>query len=328
MNFKLLTKIFAILITIVLLALLFSQINLGDVIATLKNINPVYLVAGFILYTCSYVLRAWRFHLLLNKEVAIKDLFHIECVHNMLNNLLPLRTGELSYIYLLKSEQNRTTGEALGTLIIARIFDFIIITVFFLLLFFFTGEITPGFTVLVVIGIIFLISMVVLLIGLLIYGNAMVIQLQKLLRFFDFGTIRIGSYITRKLRETINCFNSFKAGESGKHHSVIFLTLGIWSFSYLLFYLIALSMNIDLGLIPILFASSFAVFSTVLPVQGIGGFGTMEAGWALGFISVGVTKEIAISTGFGFHLIVLMYTLFLGIWGYSGIFLSRKTRNI
>ena len=143
MNSKL-TKIFAIIITILLLALLFTQIDLADVITTLKNINPIYLIVGFILYTCSYFLRALRFHFLLNKEVSFKDLFDITCVHNMMNNLLPARTGELSYIYLLKTGQNKTTGEGLATLIIARIFDFIIISNLFLAIFFIYEKTYPG----------------------------------------------------------------------------------------------------------------------------------------------------------------------------------------
>ena len=327
MDTKLPTKILALLITVVLLALFFTQINLGDVISTIQNINPIYLISGFFLYLGTYIFRAWRFHILLNEEVSIKDLFSIECVHNMLNNLLPARTGELSYIYLLKTEQNRTTGEALGTLIIARIFDFIIITIFFLLLFCLLRDLTQSFMVLVFFGIIFLVLMIAIIIGLLFYGEAMLIRLKKILVFFDFNIIQIGTYISTKCEETIFCFNSFKARKTSDHLSVFSLSLGIWSFSYLLFYLIALSMNIDLGYIPILFASSFAVFSTVLPIQGIGGFGTMEGGWALGFIAMGIPKEIAISTGFGFHLIILMYTLFLGVLGYVKIFLTRKKKS-
>ena len=85
-------------------------------------------------------------------------------------------------------------------------------------------------------------------------------------------------------------------------------------------------MGIELEPVQILFASSFAVFSTVLPIQGIGGFGTMEGGWALGFIAVGVPSEIAVKTGFGFHLIVLLYTISLGIYGYVNIYYFKKRK--
>ena len=324
MNYKFLVKIVAVLITIVLLALLVTQINLKDVFTTIININPIYLLTGFILYLCSYIFRAWRFHILLNKEVSIKDLFDIGCLHNMMNNLLPARTGELSYIYLLKTRQNKTTGEGLATLIIARIFDFIIISTLFLLLFLVIKDLAPEFSTLIVIGVLFLFLMVILLLGLLFFGNSILKIQRKYADTINFKKFHLGNYITKKSEETIQCFEKFKFGTMKMHISVILLSIGIWMLLYALFYVIALSMDIPLDGIQILFAASFAVFSTALPIQGVGGFGTMEGGWALGFIAVGATKEIAINTGFGFHLIILFYTIFLGLWGYRRIYFASK----
>ena len=325
LRFRFYTKYIAALITIVLVAILFTQINLGDVKTTLKNINPIYIIAGFILYTCCYFFRAWRFHILLNKEVSIKDLFNIGCVHNMMNNLLPARTGELSYIYLLKTEQNKTTGEGLATLVISRIFDFIIISIFFLLFFLFVKNLTTDFSILIGIGILFLFLMVILLFGLLFYGNTILRLFKSWAHYINFKKFRVGDYITQKSEETIGCFEKFKTGQINTHISVIIFSIGIWILQYSLFYLIAISMGIHLEPVQMLFASSFAVFSTVLPIQGIGGFGTMEAGWALGFIAVGVSNEVAINTGFGFHLIILLYTISLGLFGYLNIY-TRKVK--
>lgn len=124
-------KISAIVITVVLVAILLSQISIGDIAKTLLSINPIYLVIGFILYLCTYFFRALRFHILLNKKVSIKDLFTIVCVHNMVNNILPARTGELSYIYLLQKYHNKKVGEGTATLFVARVFDFISISLLF-----------------------------------------------------------------------------------------------------------------------------------------------------------------------------------------------------
>jgi hypothetical protein len=326
MNYKRLAKYFAVLITVVLLALLFTQISLGDVITTLKNIDPMYLIAGFVLYTTNYVFRSWRFHVLLNKEVGIKDLFHIECIHNMMNNLLPARTGELSYVYLLKTEQKKTTGEGLATLVIARIFDFIIISIFFLFFFLFTKNLLTDFLILIKLGILFLFIMIIFLFGLLFYGNDILKLFNNVAHYMNFEKFHLGDYITKKSEETIECFEKFKTGNISTHIAVIALSIGIWVLSYSLSYIIAISMGIELEPVQILFASSFAVFSTVLPIQGIGGFGTMEGGWALGFIAVGVPSEIAVKTGFGFHLIVLLYTISLGIYGYVNIYYFKKRK--
>jgi uncharacterized protein (TIRG00374 family) len=93
MTRKTIAKISAVVITIALVAILLSQIQIADVITTLASINPLYLIAGFILYTCSYFFRGLRFHILLNREVGLRDLFNIVCVHNMVNNILPSLLG-------------------------------------------------------------------------------------------------------------------------------------------------------------------------------------------------------------------------------------------
>lgn len=101
MKRELIAKISAVVITIVLVAVLLSQVSIGDVAKTLASIDLVYLIIGFILYLSSYFFRALRFHILLNNKVSIKDLFSIVCVHNMANNILPARTGEVFVIYVV-----------------------------------------------------------------------------------------------------------------------------------------------------------------------------------------------------------------------------------
>ena len=147
------------------------------------------------------------------------------------------------------------------------------------------------------------------------------------MHIINFKKYRMGDFITKKSEETIQCFEKLKFGTIKMHISVVLLSLGIWIVIYVLFYCIALSMNIHLGWIKsyLLLVSRF--FRQPCLIQGIGGFGTMEGGWALGFIAVGASKEIAINTGFGFHLIILLYTIILGFWGYGKIYYGGKVKN-
>ncbi|WP_269849783.1 lysylphosphatidylglycerol synthase transmembrane domain-containing protein [Methanosarcina horonobensis] len=112
-----------------------SDQNRG-LIATIKNIDKTYLVLGFFLYVLSYLLRGLRFHILLDKKISLTDLFHIVCVHNMVNSILPARSGELSYIYILKKYHDKSTGEGVATLMVARVLDFITISLLFFYVFF------------------------------------------------------------------------------------------------------------------------------------------------------------------------------------------------
>jgi uncharacterized membrane protein len=56
------------------------------------------------------------------------------------------------------------------------------------------------------------------------------------------------------------------------------------------------------------------VVFTVIPLHGVGRFGTSELYWTSIFITLGASKEMAISSGLITHLILLVFTIALGIF--------------
>jgi len=307
-----LAKLVAAIVTLALVAILLSQIEVADVVHTLTSIEPVYLVAGFGLYVLSYFLRALRFHILLNREVGIRDLFNIICIHNMVNNLLPARTGELSYVYLLKKRHNKTAGAGAATLITARLFDMITILMLFFLS---TLSVSTLFynTVKVKWMVIALMFVVVLVLLMTIYqGRVFVIVLKKTVNYLGMDKMSFADYIFRKMDETVERF-------SNMHGSIfiwgVLVSIIIWVVSYSVNYILIVGMGINLTFWTFLFASTFALITTILPIQGVGGFGTMEGGWTIGFLAIGVTKEVAISSGFAAHIIMISYFTILGLIG-------------
>ena len=67
--------------------------------------------------------------------------------------------------------------------------------------------------------------------------------------------------------------------------------------------------------------------SGFLPVSGIGSFGALEAGWALGFVLVGLETPIAVATAFGFSIVTLVYAALFGLVGWIWLgALSRQRR--
>jgi hypothetical protein len=307
-----LAKAAALLVTVVLLVILFSQINLSDVVTTLASIDPLYLVLGFLLYTCSYFFRALRFHILLNREVGLRSLFRIVCVHNMVNSILPARTGELSYVYLLKKVDGRTTGEGIATLVVARVFDFITITILFIISFSLMGEV-PSFAMdLIQIAAVFMVTMVFVLFGLLYYGRSSLSLLEKILGVLHLNRSSPGIYVLKKCEETVECLERLGSTRKNLYLEVLFVSLGVWTIMYSLNYVLIAAMGIPMDFTAVLFASTFAIFTTVLPVQGVGGFGTLEAGWTVGFVAAGLAQDVAISSGFGYHVLLLVYIFILG----------------
>jgi uncharacterized protein (TIRG00374 family) len=306
-------KIAAVAITIALVAILLSQIQIADVVTTLASINPLYLIVGFVLYVCSYFFRALRFHILLNREVKLRDLFNIVCVHNMVNNILPARTGELSYIYLLKKLHNKTTGDGIATLFVARVFDFVAISLLFFISVMCIKDL-PDVIDNVISTVIGFLALMILILIVFVYFRERFMQIaKKNIKISDIKRFSVIRFFLRKAEETVNSFEMVK---SKKVVSCSFLiSIAIWCSLYFMIYILLNEMGVNLNIWLVILGSTFSLVSTILPIQGIGGFGTFEGGWVIAFMVLGLSKQMAISTGFSMHIIGFIITSILGGYG-------------
>lgn len=318
MNQKIYSLFIGLIITIALFSILLSQIELSDVIEILAKINPIYLIAGFISYAASYLLRAMRLHILLNKKVGVKELFSIVCIHNAALNIFPVRSGELSYIYLLNKRHKIAAGEGVASLIMIRILDFITISfLFFLFTFTFTSYDMPSnlMNAIKIISIILFFTILILL-----------VFLRNCERFIDWLRIisiimninerHLINYLFRKMDEMSA---SFKKLTFDQFILSAILSIFIYTMVYLSILMIINAMGISIAFDLFLLASTFFMMTMIIPIQGIGGFGTMEGGWAVSFMIVGLAKEIAISSGIIMHIISILYIILLFIIGFIGL---------
>ena len=306
-----LTRILAVAITIILVILLLSRIELKDIATTLAKIKPLYLLIGFGLYLGSYWLRTLRFHILLKGEVRLRDLFPIVCVHNMVNNILPARTGELSYIFLLKKLHQRKIEEGIATLIVARLFDFMAISIIFFVSI--LGVRDLPVVISKVIGIIagFLVLVVLILISFLYFGDKFIYIARRFAVRLKLNT-RPVNYVLKKGEEIVQ----FLEGKTKRTVLQLFLvSVGLWITSCMLAVVLVTGIRLELTVFEILVCISFLAVITSLPIQGILGLGTTEGAWSIALLLFGVSKEVAIPSSFGLHIMVLGYLAILGFYG-------------
>ena len=319
-----LTKILAVVVTVGLLTILFSQINLSDIIATLTSIDPVYILMGFILYLCSYFFKTLRFYILLNNKVSIKHLFSIVCIHNMANNILPARTGEISYVYLSNKLHNIPLGEGVASLIVARVFDFATISFLFFLSTMLIRDLPEVVSRIIWIPAVLLVFVLLFFFAIAFFVEYSLETIRRVADRINALQFSLVQYLLRNVDETLQSYKSMKSKRL--FGGVFVASIMIWCFQYSMLYILANAMNIHLAFWCMIFALTFAFFTTVLPIQTIGGFGTIEGGWALGFMIMGISKEMAISSGFGFHAILLGFALVIGAFGLLNIYLKNRAQ--
>ena len=114
-----------LLVTILFVAGIEYYIGFDKVLSPWQSLPPDILIAAVLLMLSSYCLRAMRifsfFHLANSQEffLCIKTTF----LHNFFNNLLPMRSGELSLPLMLKRYFAINTLDAVVALLFFRILD-------------------------------------------------------------------------------------------------------------------------------------------------------------------------------------------------------------
>jgi uncharacterized protein (TIRG00374 family) len=285
-----------------LLAILLWKAGVWTILGILRRSDPGWLLLAMLFYLAAFVGRAFRFRCLLRQNQAgFRRLLQIVCWHNLWNHLLPARTGELSFVYLIRRYKLDTAVSGLSVLVVSRMID--VITV---LLFLSLGLLLRPVNVLGLHPFLFwflsLLALVSLSGILYRFSSLFAWAAEKsgpILRFLR------AKRVSEKLQEAAS---EFERMESGAIYGRGFgWTLFLWTFQFLTFYALMLSFGVFLSPPAVVIGSAAAALASFIP-SATGNFGPVEAGWALGFALVGIELRLGLATGFAMHVVLLGFS--------------------
>jgi len=105
---------------------------------------------------------------------------------------------------------------------------------------------------------------------------------------------------------------------------LLFYSIGVWLSTFLMFYIFIASIDGNVGFIKASLASNGAVIANMLPINSPGSVGTLEAGWTIGYMMAGVSRENALASGILMHAFVIVYGAILAI---AGLMILKFTRG-
>jgi uncharacterized protein (TIRG00374 family) len=107
------------------LTLFLRSQDLGDIATSLAGVSPGWIVPAVGVYLGGIWLRAIRWRLLMAPfaDVSTMRLFKVILTGLAVNNVLPLRLGELVRTFLLKQSHNVPIASSLATVLIERLLD-------------------------------------------------------------------------------------------------------------------------------------------------------------------------------------------------------------
>ena len=118
--------IVGILIAALFLAYFFKRADIMSIVEKSKEANPLYLLIALFFVYLSYLIRSWRWIVLLRPlgNVSLWSSFKVTCIGFMFNNLIP-RTGEIARPVLIGKKEGMSISSALATVFIERVLDFL-----------------------------------------------------------------------------------------------------------------------------------------------------------------------------------------------------------
>ena len=300
---------------------LLKQVNIDDIRQALLGMYKPTLIGALAVLLLSNLFRAYRKNILVGSDrIGMGDMFLVAMIRNAFNMVLPARTGELSYIYVLTRRFMFPLEIGVSTLMVVLIFDLVIVFSLILISIIIVGINTYTISSVSVIAV----AVVLLAISFLILFylsniiDLVLIAYRKLLTRFKVSEAKLIFRIYKKLLDININLRLIKAKKIYWKVYLSSIATRVLKFTsyYLIIHAILYPMGYnfsDLNYWVILLATVAAEISAVLPTHALAGFGTYEGAFALAFIILGFSQEISIIVGFSYHLVVLLFTVILGI---------------
>lgn len=310
--------VISLLFTVLVVYLFIKIVDFEAFVAVIKTVNISYLIWAVVALSFSYIFRVWRYQIVL-KTNKIKALFSINAMHYFFNRVLPARTGEATLPILFNHHLNFSYQKGIGALLLFRLFDLwsIFFLVFISSLFIRNISFDPRIIMLIAgLGMVFISLLWIF----------MKFWLKLVLKIFLLIKIKAFENVKAKLNKFYEQASIYHTNQgNGFLIKLAISSIMAWSCIYLYYYFIILSFNQNYTYIQVLFASTISNFTFLIPISAFGNLGTFEAGWALGFYFIGMTKSIAVPIGLFANIFGTIITGILALVGYILLKYPKKS---
>jgi hypothetical protein len=299
-------KILIALLTVAVFAAMIYWARPGRVVQLFSGLGWRGTLWLFLIYQTTQAFRALRLWGALPgaSRPGRITLWGIVSIHQLLNHIMPLRLGELSLPLLLKRFSPVNSSAAVAALVIVRLQEIFVLALIFLVAAAQLGRMTTSGHRIewLTMGVLSIFGLLVLRAAL----PAIIRGLGRLMHRFEQHLPRRGDAL-RRIDRFLQELSRHLSIHFPWHKQIWFflLTLGIWLNTFFLFHEMLRMSGLHLRFTQTIVGSAFANLTQALPINTIGSFGSMEAGWTLGFSLLGIDAGTALATGLAMHVLIV-----------------------
>jgi uncharacterized protein (TIRG00374 family) len=310
--------VLGLVITVVLLWFALNDVEFAEVWANIRSGNIWLLTAAVAVATFGFFIRALRWKVLLapvRAETRLRSRFAGVSIGFMANNLLPARVGEFARVYAFSRLEPVTASAALGTLVVERFMDGVVLLLFLVLPVFSEGfpeggALSSGTGAAVLrAGVI---TVVIVL--------AVLVVLAAWPKTFSRIAHRCERVLPQSVRRRVlGGLDSFLASFAIMRNPRLLAlgfawTLGFWFYHGISFWLAMLAFDIHTGFMSAIFTEALVGFGVALPAAP-GFFGTWHFAANVALSEVyGVPEAQSLAFAFGYHFGGWIPITAIGLW--------------
>ena len=316
--------ILGLVLPLVLLVLVFRvalNVDVGKLVAAVRDANPLFLLAAFAIFYLGFPLRGFRWVLLLRGasfRLGTKDATQIIFLSWLVNCLVPAKLGDVYRAYLLKANAPVSLSRTFGTVFIERILDLFVIAILGLVAGFwsFRSGLPPSMQFVVFLGIGVVVVLAIGLVTMRSFGRRVLARLPVPHRFLDF-------------------YDRFEEGVFGgvgirALPRLLVVTVLIWMTEAFRLYFVILALgfpDVSIGISGAAFVALVGSLLTAVPLSPAG-LGIVELG-VVGVLTAayGVPLQEATTIALVDRLISVFSVIVFGAVGYV-VLPIRKGRGI
>jgi len=284
----------------------FKNVPANELTTSFKKIEYLYLFPAALIILASYVVRVYRWHVLVTPiKIVPISLLSSPMMIGLLGNMLPMRAGEIFRAYLLNKKTNIPFTKCLATVIIERMFDVLMLNILFTwVLVFYSDRFGSGTIWLglapkdIAYSFGFLSGFTLFLLLILIY--LITYRTKTLLRLIEKLGAPFPSSLTNKLNHWVE---AFAQGLSSIGDKKVLLKVGLYSlldWTLLVFAAYPLYLAFDLNNKTIesmlVLAVTVPVFMTLLPTPSF--IGSVQAGVFVALHKI-MGEDAAVAAAYG-----------------------------
>jgi uncharacterized protein (TIRG00374 family) len=293
-------------------------VDLGAVWLEIRGADLLLLGAAVFVATFGFFIRALRWRVLLHPilpDSGLRARWAAVNIGFMANNLLPARVGEFARAYsLARLEPRVSAGGALGSLVVERVLDGLVLAGFLV-----GAVLMPGFPEVELGGtfVALLKTAVTLIVGVMAVLVLLLIMPRRVVRVAEWGARR---FLPGELgRAVVDALEAFLQAV-GIVRSPLLLgqafawTVGFWAWHGLSFWLGMLAFDIRAGPLAAYFTEAVVGFGVALPAAP-GFFGTFHYSVDFALSTVyGVAEAQTLAFAYGYHLGGFIPVTLIGLW--------------